>query len=98
MAARRRTRARCSSLRNRLLGRQVRLRHGFDPLRPNSRSRPGCADSRTVVSATRWSCQHDETRSFRTSRVYVGQRPHTRVDSGSCGPQATWDCASQGAP
>eukprot|EP00966_Prymnesium_polylepis_P272679 6299988-Prymnesium_polylepis.1 len=27
----------------------------------------------------------------------VGQRLHTRVDSGSCGPQATWDRASQGA-
>eukprot|EP00966_Prymnesium_polylepis_P158085 3654004-Prymnesium_polylepis.1 len=41
MAAHRRMRARCSSLRNRLLGRQVRLRHRFDPLRPKSRSRPG---------------------------------------------------------
>ena len=29
---------------------------------------------------------------------YVGQRLHTRVDSGSCGPQATWERASQGAP
>ena len=29
---------------------------------------------------------------------YVGQRPGTRVDSGSCSPQATWACALQGAP
>eukprot|EP00966_Prymnesium_polylepis_P318468 7355849-Prymnesium_polylepis.1 len=29
---------------------------------------------------------------------YVGQRLHTRMDSGSCRPQAMWDCASQGAP
>eukprot|EP00966_Prymnesium_polylepis_P229807 5317347-Prymnesium_polylepis.1 len=29
---------------------------------------------------------------------YVGQRPGTRVDSGSCGPQATWERALQGAP
>eukprot|EP00966_Prymnesium_polylepis_P179480 4155717-Prymnesium_polylepis.1 len=24
---------------------------------------------------------------------YVGHRLHTRVDSDTCGPQATWDCA-----
>eukprot|EP00966_Prymnesium_polylepis_P025268 582903-Prymnesium_polylepis.1 len=29
-------------------------------------------------------------------RRNVGQRRHTRVNSGSCGPQATWDRASQG--
>eukprot|EP00966_Prymnesium_polylepis_P074266 1723665-Prymnesium_polylepis.1 len=29
---------------------------------------------------------------------YVGQRPGTCVDSGSCGPQATWTRALQGAP
>eukprot|EP00966_Prymnesium_polylepis_P182430 4225975-Prymnesium_polylepis.1 len=28
----------------------------------------------------------------------VRQRLHTRVESGSCGPQATWDRASQGGP
>eukprot|EP00966_Prymnesium_polylepis_P157487 3639715-Prymnesium_polylepis.1 len=27
-----------------------------------------------------------------------GKRPGTRVDSGSCGLQATWACSLQGAP
>ena len=56
-----------------------------------------CPSPRERVVAARHT--RDDRREYVTGNGrYVGQRLHTRVDSGSCGPQATWDRASQGAP